>query len=99
MEVLHLEHFPIFLILTEGRTPIISNAIKKVTNSPFSHASISFDPSLKDIYSFNFGKKNNGFVKENIFILGRNTNNNIGVFVFFVNSSTKSETLTVVVST
>lgn len=83
------KHFPIFLILTEGRTPIISDAIKKVTNSPFSHASISFDPSLKDIYSFNFGKKNNGFVKENIFILGRNTNNNIGVFVFFVNSSTK----------
>jgi len=83
------KHFPIFLILTEGRTPIVSKVIKDVTHSPFSHASISFDPTLKEIYSFNFGNRGNGFIKENIFTLGRSNNNKIAVFCFFVSSSTK----------
>lgn len=43
---------PIFLVLSEGKTPIISNGIKQVTGSNFSHISISFDPGLELMYSF-----------------------------------------------
>lgn len=43
--------YPIFIVLTEGKT-LFSSAIKGLTKSIFSHASISFDTSMKKIYSF-----------------------------------------------
>lgn len=43
---------PVFFIFSKGKTPFISNAIKKVTRSEYSHASIAFDPSLNPMYSF-----------------------------------------------
>ena len=43
---------PIFFIFSKGKTPFISNAIKKATHSEYSHASIAFDPSLNPMYSF-----------------------------------------------
>lgn len=43
---------PVFFVFTEGKTPILSKAISKATNSPFTHISISFDPSLENMYSF-----------------------------------------------
>ena len=59
-------HKPVFIVLTKGKTPIISSSIQKVTKSEYSHASISFDPSLKELYSYNFRKENLGFVMEKL---------------------------------
>ena len=42
---------PVFFIFTQGKSPI-SKAIKKATDSEYSHISISFDPSLDAMYSF-----------------------------------------------
>ena len=59
-------HKPVFIVLTKGKTPIISSSIQKVTKSEYSHASISFDPSLNELYSYNFRKENLGFVMEKL---------------------------------
>ena len=59
-------HKPVFIMLTKGKTPIISSSIQKVTKSEYSHASISFDPNLKELYSYNFRKENLGFVMEKL---------------------------------
>ena len=59
-------HKPVFIVLTKGKTPIISSSIQKVTKSEYSHASISFDHSLKELYSYNFRKENLGFVMEKL---------------------------------
>lgn len=42
---------PVFFVFTQGSSPI-SKAIKKATDSDYSHISISFDPSLDAMYSF-----------------------------------------------
>lgn len=80
-------HKPIFIILTEGKTPLVSTGISKITKSKFTHASISFDPLMKDIYSFNFRNHESGLIKENLFKLSNSRN--IGIFVFFVDLKTK----------
>lgn len=59
-------HKPVFIMLTKGKTPIISSSIQKVTKSEYSHASISFDPNLNELYSYNFRKENLGFVMEKL---------------------------------
>lgn len=59
-------HKPVFIVLTKGKTPIISSSIQKVTKSEYSHASISFDPNLNELYSYNFRKENLGFVMEKL---------------------------------
>ena len=50
---------PVYFVFTSGKTPFISNAIKKATKSPFSHISIAFEPSLNPMYSFG-GKIDDG---------------------------------------
>ena len=50
-------HEPVFLVLTKGKTPIISQGIKAVTHSEYSHASISFDPELEEVYSYNMRRE------------------------------------------
>ena len=78
------ELLPVFVILTEGKSAI-SGAIKKFTNSIYSHASISLDPTLKHMYSFNLKNgvnKFGGFIEENIKKL-RN-DQHVNVFAFFV---------------
>ena len=72
-------HKPVLLIFTQGHTPIVSQGIKLVTGSSYSHASISFDPELKEVYSFNIREKA-GFIKEN---LDSFKNNIISVMAFF----------------
>lgn len=72
-------HKPVLLIFTQGHTPIISQGIKLVTGSSYSHASISFDPELKEVYSFNIREKA-GFIKEN---LDSFKDNVISVMAFF----------------
>lgn len=72
-------HKPVLLIFTQGHTPIVSQGIKLVTGSSYSHASISFDPELKEVYSFNIREKA-GFIKEN---LDSFKDNIISVMAFF----------------
>lgn len=72
-------HKPVLLIFTQGHTPIVSQGIKLVTGSSYSHASISFDPELKEVYSFNIREKA-GFIKEN---LDSFKDNVISVMAFF----------------
>lgn len=43
---------PVFIVLTEGKTPVMSAGIRRVTHSNFTHVSIGFDPSLSMMYSF-----------------------------------------------
>lgn len=74
------EYQPVFLILTKGHTPILSNGIRVVTKSDYTHASIGFDPFLKDIYTFNISKHFNGLARETIDTF---KNNIISVFMFF----------------
>lgn len=76
-------HKPVFIMLTKGKTPIISSSIQKVTKSEYSHASISFDPNLKELYSYNFRKENLGFVMEKLETI---KNVPITVWCFFAES-------------
>lgn len=43
--------YPVYVVLIHSGT-LVSNAIKKVSKAEFSHASISFDSTLKRMYSF-----------------------------------------------
>lgn len=60
---------PVYVLLTHSGT-VLANAIKSVTKNPYSHASISFDTGLENMYSFGRKYKNNPligtFVKESI---------------------------------
>lgn len=63
------EAYPVYVLLTHSGT-VLSNAIKFVTKEPYSHASISFDESLEEMYSFGRKYKDNPligtFVSESI---------------------------------
>lgn len=48
--------YPVYIMLMHSGT-MLANAIKTVTNSHFSHSSISFDSSMRSMYSF--GRKKN----------------------------------------
>lgn len=80
--------FPVFVIVTEGKS-IISPIIKKVTKSKYSHASISFDPLLREMYSYGINGSINGmkggFVIENISEMDVGVS--VGVYVFFVSKN------------
>jgi len=60
---------PVYVILTEGKR-LISKAIKAVTKDIYSHISISFDYTLKKMYSYGIDQSPNGikggFIEENI---------------------------------
>ncbi|SER44255.1 hypothetical protein SAMN04487944_104137 [Gracilibacillus ureilyticus] len=59
----------VYIMLSDTGT-LFTTMIKKYTKAPYNHASISFDPQLREMYSF--GRKNpknplnGGFVKEDI---------------------------------
>lgn len=46
------KYSPVYIVLTAGKTSIVSNTIKKITNSKWSHCSISFIASLDEMYSY-----------------------------------------------
>lgn len=48
--------YPIYIVLTEGKT-LFSAAIKGLTKSIYSHASIAFNAELTDMYSFAIDNK------------------------------------------
>lgn len=60
---------PVYVVLTEGKR-LISRAIKMVTKDIYSHVSISFDHTLKKMYSYGIDGSPNGikggFNEENI---------------------------------
>lgn len=56
---------PVFIVLTEGKTPLISAGIRKVTHSNFTHVSIGFDPDLGMMYSFGGPYEGNNFSNDN----------------------------------
>ena len=65
------KYSPMFVVLTSGKAPIISGAIKKITKSNWSHVSISFDPTLQTLYSYamaktEFAPSSQGLRKESI---------------------------------
>ena len=73
----------VYIVLTKGKTPIVSDSIRIFTNSEYTHAGIAFDEELDEIYSFNMKKDErgkNGFVIENI----RNDECIQSVFVLFI---------------
>ena len=58
-------HKPIYMVFVQGKSPIISSAIKKVTHSPYSHSGLSFESSLNFIHSYNMHPQA-GIVKETL---------------------------------
>ncbi len=76
---------PIYIVLTEGKN-IFSNAIKNITKDIYSHASISFDSTLRKMYSFGIHGSSNGkrggFVEEDV--TRSPEKSKIAVFVLFV---------------
>lgn len=46
-------HQPVYMVFVQGKAPIISASIKKVTHSPYSHSGIAFDHTLETIHSYN----------------------------------------------
>ncbi|GEL77673.1 hypothetical protein [Tenuibacillus multivorans] len=63
------DHQSVYIMLSDTGT-IFTSLIKTYTRAPYNHASLSFDPELREMYSF--GRKNpknpinGGFVKEDI---------------------------------
>lgn len=61
--------YPVYLVLMAGNS-LFSAAIKTVTKSKFSHAAISFDPTLKTMWSYGIEGSQKGmiggFIKESI---------------------------------
>lgn len=76
---------PVFIVLEEGGS-LMSAAIKKVTNSTYSHAAISFDPTMETMYSYGIENSPNGirggFIKEHI--KDKNPNRHMAVFAIFL---------------
>lgn len=58
-------HQPIYMVFVQSKSPVVSTAIKKVTNSPFSHIGISFDSKLDTVHTYNMVPKP-GVVKETL---------------------------------
>lgn len=63
---------PVFINLSNGGNNLVSNSIRAITHSDWSHASISFDPHMDEMYTFNggayrdnvYGRQKHGFQRE-----------------------------------
>lgn len=77
--------YPVFIVLHEGKT-VMSAAIKKVTNSLYSHASISFDPEMKTMYSYGIEGSEKGliggFIEEHI--KDKDPDRHMAIFTIFL---------------
>jgi hypothetical protein len=62
--------YPVFVVMSHSGS-VLSSVIRNVTKQPYTHASITFDTSLKNMYSFGSGKLSKvnyivgGLAKEN----------------------------------
>lgn len=71
---------PVYILLTTTGSPM-SKAIRKVTGDDYTHASLSFDLKMDEIYSFNL----EGFVKESLDMFKKKFGNiKMGVFCAMV---------------
>lgn len=84
---------PVYIVMTEGKNRF-SGLIKKVTHSIYSHASIAFDHTLEEMYSYAI-QDTNGFRKESITKDVRPTSR-IGVYVFFVTDAIYDKIVTLI---
>lgn len=65
------KYAPVYIVLTAGKTPVVSQAIKMITHSKWSHVSIAFDASLDNMYSYamkdtEYASKSQGLRKESV---------------------------------
>lgn len=65
------KYAPVYIVLTAGKTPVVSQAIKVITHSKWSHVSIAFDASLDNMYSYamkdtEYASKSQGLRKESV---------------------------------
>lgn len=78
---------PVYIVLSEGGA-LFSKVIKGFTRSIYSHASLSFDSELKDLYSFNSVDDKGNFGKGRFEIEHFNTrfvkDNHLAVFAVFL---------------
>ena len=74
--------YPVYIMLSYGATTM-GRIIKTATKDPYSHSSISFDSSLRNIYSFD----KSGFVNEDIKKgnYSKKDNYKYSLYVLFVN--------------
>ena len=88
---------PVFVVTTYTGTPF-GKIVRKITRDPYSHVLISFDPSLKEMYSFDFKNKiltgedwieADGFVIDSIERYKPLKTNNLQVICMMVNTKTK----------
>lgn len=70
---------PVYVVLTKGNIPFLSDAIRAFTDSEYSHAGIAFDPKLDKIHSFAIAGSS-GYQVENI----RSRTSVESVFLFFL---------------
>lgn len=79
---------PVYIIMSEGKT-VFSGAIKKITDTIYSHVSIAFDGKLDKMYSFGIKgsekKIAGGFIEEDIKI-NNPPDGRVDVYVFFAPS-------------
>ena len=91
---------PVFVVNTYTGTTF-GKIVKKITNAPYSHVLISFDSSLSNMYSFDFGKKINpndaiqadGFVIDNLNRYKIMATNNMRVLAIMVTPKVKKAML------
>ena len=82
---------PVYVVLVSG-TNIVSETIKKFTHSKWSHAAISFDPSLEEMYSYTFATTeyapaSQGLRRESIKLLN-NIKGEVCVYGFYAPNKT-----------
>ena len=79
--------YPIFIVLMHSGT-LLANTIKKVTKDDYSHACISFDPSLDPLYSFGRKKldiRDTGFaINKPKDLFFTNFKTSYGIYVIYV---------------
>lgn len=78
---------PVFIVMEEGKTPIFSDLVRKASKGIYSHAMISFDSSLENLYSYGMEgsvRMLGGFIMENI--KNKPKNAMLKVYAFFVNN-------------
>lgn len=79
---------PVYILLTHSST-FLANLIKKYTKDKYSHAAISFDPSIKKFYTFGRKEKGGGgfsIESPDIDFYKQRPNVPYGIYCVFVNS-------------
>jgi hypothetical protein len=90
--------YPVFVVLTFTGTAL-SGIIRNITKTPYSHSSISFDTSMRGMYSFGRGKitKYNfldaGFTREDLRDMKENNSGEVlySIYVTFVTKDEKDQ--------